>query len=359
MQVNSIEKPRKKFLRVILWLLGFTLLFSVVAYTAFKTSPWPGVLLIRYVFERDAERALLAMEQYVPKGIAEQRNEHYDAADEDAYLDAYYPQEVVNSNRLLPVIVWIHGGGWISGKKEHIGNYAKILAGKGFVAVSIDYSIAPAAIYPTPVKQTNAALAYLAQNAQRLHIDASQFVLAGDSGGAHIAAQVANLTAEPAYSKTLGIKASLTPQQIKGLLLFCGPYDIGKVNLEGSFGGFLTTVLWSYSGTTDFMTDPQFKTASVINYVSPAFPPAFISAGNGDPLLPQSQALAEKLAMLKVPVETLFFPADYRPKLPHEYQFNLDNETGQLALERVFRFLQGRKISEQSISSETSLLIER
>ena len=98
-------------------------------------------------------------------------------------------------------------------------------------------------------------------------------------------------------------------------------------------------MLWAYSGTRDFATDPRFAPASVLHYVTAAFPPTFISAGNGDPLLTQSEALASSLRGLGVPVDALFFPADTTPKLGHEYQFSLD-AAGELALRRVEAFLQ-------------------
>jgi acetyl esterase len=49
--------------------------------------------------------------------------------------------------------------------------------------------------------------------------------------------------------------------------------------------------------------------------------------------------MTEKLQAVEVEVNTLFFPADYTPELPHEYQFNLDTEAGQLALKRALGFL--------------------
>jgi acetyl esterase len=87
------------------------------------------------------------------------------------------------------------------------------------------------------------------------------------------------------------------------------------------------------------MVDPNFATASIINYISSEFPPIFISAGNADPLLPQSRAFAEKLSGLNVHVESLFFPDDYKANLPHEYQFDLDNDAGRLALDRLVNFV--------------------
>jgi acetyl esterase len=87
------------------------------------------------------------------------------------------------------------------------------------------------------------------------------------------------------------------------------------------------------------MNDERFMLASVTNYVTGTFPPAFISSGNGDPLAPQAVALAQKLEGLGVETDSLFFPADYSPPLPHEYQFNLDIPAGQEALARTLAFV--------------------
>ncbi len=75
-------------------------------------------------------------------------------------------------------------------------------------------------------------------------------------------------------------------------------------------------------------------------HVTAAFPPAFISVGNADPLAPHSEELARALVAKGVSVETLFFHPDHQPPLGHEYQFDLDGEAGQRALERAVDFLQ-------------------
>ena len=71
------------------------------------------------------------------------------------------------------------------------------------------------------------------------------------------------------------------------------------------------------------------------NYVTNAFPPSFISSGNGDPLAPQAAALARKLEHLGVRVDGL---SEHSPPLPHEYQFNLDTPAGQKALGQMLAF---------------------
>jgi acetyl esterase/lipase len=131
--------------------------------------------------------------------------------------------------------------------------------------------------------------------------------------------------------------------QITGVLLYCGPYILDGIDFHGPFGSFLRTVLWSYSGSKGFLTNPRFAAVAVMNYVSAEFPPAFISAGNGDPLLSQSVAFADALSGRGVHVDRLFFPADYQPPAPHEYQFDLGNDAGKVALERSLQFLSERR----------------
>jgi acetyl esterase len=329
-------------LKVLLWIIGTTVVLGTVGYVAFQVSPWPAALLIRIPFDKQAITLNRALEKHVPEGVTARLNEHYDATAGDVHLDVFYPSEIENTGKALLTVVWVHGGGWISGSKDYIDSYLKILAGRGYTAVGVGYSIAPGHTYPTPVRQVNAALAYLAKNAQRLHVNPSRFVLAGDSAGAHIAAQVANVVTVPSYAKAMGIVPTIERPQLRGVILYCGAYDLKQARLDGPFGSFLKTVLWSYSGEKNFTNDPRFATAAVINYVTPEFPPAFISAGNSDPLLPQSRAFAEVLVGRGVYVERLFFPNDYKPALPHEYQFDLDTDAGKLALERSVEFLPTR-----------------
>jgi len=319
---------------VVFTILPLLLLSALVA---FQVSPWPSVLLIRRAFDKDAESASRALEKHIPPALSAQLNERYDPADPEALLDVFYPSAI--ADKPLPTIVWVHGGGWVSGSKDDIANYGKVLAGKGYTVVGVDYSLAPGKTFPTPIRQVNAALGYLVSNAERLRIDPDHIVLAGDSGGAHIAAVTANVIAVPSYAAMLRIVPTVERRQLTALLLYCGSYTIEGLNLDGPFGGFLRTVLWSFSGSKDFKDNPRFAAAWVLNYVTAEFPPAFISAGNGDPLLPQSIALADRLASRGARVERLFFASDHQPPLPHEYHFNLDNEAGRLALARSVAFL--------------------
>jgi len=312
------------------WLAAVGVALVVLGYAALELSPWPAALFYRFVMNRGADALARAAEKHVPPGVAAVLDQRYDP---QAALDVYYPAQ---GSEPLPTIVWTHGGGVFAGSKGQIANYLKILAARGYTAVSVGYSLAPGSRYPTPIRQANAALAYLVQNAQRLRVDPQRLYLAGDSAGAQIAAQVANLTTDPSYAAMIGIAPSIRRSQLRGVILYCGVYDLELTDLHGPFGHFFRTVIWAYSGQKNA---PPLPEISVARFVTAQFPPAFVSAGNDDPLLPQSRALADALTRQGAKVETLFFPADYRPELPHEYQFYLETDAAQLALERTLKFL--------------------
>lgn len=317
---------------IIIITLGFFI------FLAFKLSPYPSVWIIRYGFNKEAKRVNKELEKFVPANIETISEVKYDENDKDAFLDAYFHKDSVKFKKKLPVIVWTHGGGLISGNKNQLSNYCKILASNGYVVISIDYSVAPEKKYPTPMQQLNKALGYITLNSDKFNADESFIILAGDSGGSMISAATANIITNPTYAQITKIKPGINPNQLKGLLLYCGIYEVDGLKTEGPFGSFLNTVKWAYFGKKDISNDNYAKSASVTNFLTSSFPATFISAGNDDPLLSQSKLLSKKLISLNIPVDTLFYPENQYPKLGHEYQFTLDTK-GKIALERSLNFL--------------------
>lgn len=329
--------------RALIAIAAIVLVLSATVYLAFAFSPLPSVFVIRYMFSSNTAGQVAALERHVPEGIAAQYDLAYGPGADEKF-DIFYPE---GTDTPLPTLVWVHGGAWIAGTKSDLSGYLQILAAEGYTTVGIDYTVAPQAIYPGPVVQTNAAFAHLAENAERYNIDPARLMIAGDSAGAQIAAQFANIVTSPDYADLVGIAPAIAPDQLAGAILFCGAYQLEGIDLDGDFGWFLRTVLWAYTGVRDFMNDPEFRQASVTNFVTGDFPPAFISAGNGDPLNPQSIRLAERLSAHGVPVQALFFAPDHTPAQPHEYQFSLDTAEAQQALAALKAFLAERIAADQ------------
>lgn len=303
-------------------------------------TPWPAALLMRKVFAASGGRLATALDRHAPANVIGLINERY-GADPDMLLDVFRP---ASASGPLPLVVWVHGGGFVGGSKDELAGYFKLVAGSGFAVAAPRYSLAPGRRYPTPLSQLMQALQYLQANAGRLLIDPDRIALAGDSAGAHIAAQAGALVTTPGYAEAVGITPPITPAQLRGLILACGIYDLQLVRHANSPAGrlFVQVSLHAYSGKRRFLDDPGFAAWSITDHVSSAFPPALITVGNADPLRPHSELLAGKLEAQGAETETLFFPAGHQPPVEHEYQFDLDTEAGQLFLDRLLTFLRQR-----------------
>jgi acetyl esterase/lipase len=300
-------------------------------------SPWPSALAIRALFERDARRTRRRLDEFAPDhGLMERYEVSYGEAPE-LRLNWFCPEEALGA---LPVVVWIHGGAWISGYKEDVDPYLRMIASQGYTAVSLDYSKAPEEKYPTALKQLNEALAFLSANATEFNIDPGRFVLAGDSAGAQLAAQLATLSTSPIYAKQLDITPGLAKDQLAALVLHCGIFDVSDIPNSPRIAGWGSrAALWSYLGDRDWSKTPGASQMSVINHVTKDFPTSFISGGNGDALTEsQSLPFADRLTELGVAVTT-HFPSDDAHELPHEYQFHMEYAESPKALAAAIHFL--------------------
>jgi len=311
------------------------LVVSIIA----SATPWPPALLIRSVFEKGARDTVAEMEPYVPDlAFDEKTGIVYGDAGADTSLDVIRPP---GATEPLPVVVWIHGGAWISGESSNVVPYLKILAAEGYAGVALNYTLGPEAAYPTAVQQLNDALGYLTDHAAELGLDADRIVLAGDSAGAQLASQIAVLTTNPEYATLLGIEPALRPAQLVGTILNCGVYDLRAMSdLNGIAGWGFKIALWAYTGTKDWSVESPGTTMSTIDFVTADFPPTFISGGNGDGLTwIESVPMSNRMRDAGVDVTSLFWAADHEPALPHEYQFHLDYDEAQTALAETLAFL--------------------
>lgn len=327
-----------------LWTIGIIISLIAAILLWFKLSPWPGAMIIRYEFNSNGRKVAQAMEKYTPKEDTFVINDQqYASKGKDTTLDVYIPEEIQQTDKKLPVVIWTHGGAWLSGDKKDAATYYKLIAQQNFVVISLNYSLAPESTYPKAIHEINTAYSYIKQNSERFHADTTQVLLAGDSAGANITAQMAALITNPSYSKEVNISPNLQSSQLKGVILNCGIYKMEELahpnpNLSRLIGWGDDVTVWAYSGTNNF-SDPIIRQMSPYYHVNSTFPPTYISGGNADPLTNvQSKPFASKLQSLGVEVESLFYKEDHQPKLGHEYQFNLDNEDAKNALKMTIEF---------------------
>jgi acetyl esterase/lipase len=105
--------------------------------------------------------------------------------DGDVPVRIYWP----NANTNLPVVMWIHGGGWVLGSLETHDNACRMLCDDvGAVVVSVDYRLAPETKFPGAVDDCVAAWQWVSTYAEELRGDADRIAIAGDSAGDNLAA---------------------------------------------------------------------------------------------------------------------------------------------------------------------------
>jgi acetyl esterase/lipase len=173
-------------------------------------------------------------------------------------LDIYSPIGAEN----LPVVVFIHGGGWVTGDKNnnsHI-NKRNFFVAHDFIFVSINYRLAPDVTYPTYPQDVAKSIAFVSNWINKYGGDSNNIFLLAHSAGAHLAALV---TTDESYLNNFGIELS----QIKGVVLLDGAgYDIPAVIEDNIQNNNQSGINMYYNA---FGTSPQtWIDASPISYVS-------------------------------------------------------------------------------------------
>ncbi len=234
-------------------------------------------------------------------------------------LDVYRPK---GTNALLPVIVSIHGGGWVYGDKERYQYYCMSLAQHGFAVVNFTYRLAPKYKYPASMEDTHRVFSWIRANADRYHLDTTNVFAVGDSAGAHMLGLFCCLCTDAELAKTMPFTFDKTLMP-KGVALNCGVYKIEKSAKKD-----LTTMLMA-----DLLkgkgTEEELKQISVMDHVNASFPPAFVMTAEGDFLASQAQPLVDLLKSSGCQAEYHYY-GDKEHPLGHVFHCNMRLEQAAL-----------------------------
>jgi acetyl esterase/lipase len=147
-----------------------------------------------------------------PKGGVRVHQDQRYGAHQRHTLDVYEPTSAAAAPR--PVLVCVHGGGFIRGAKAAKANAGFCFARQGFVTVAPNYRLAPESRWPSGPQDVAAVVRWLAEHAGRFGADPRRIVLMGESAGAaHVAAAV--------LQRRFGVDAAAG---VRGAILASGPY---------------------------------------------------------------------------------------------------------------------------------------
>ena len=222
-------------------------------------------------------------------------------------LDVYLPATGKSS---YPVVIWIHGGAWMSNDKYADMGYMtqtlKSLIDSGYAVASIDYRWSTQAIFPAQIQDCNQALEFLYQNASKYKLDRNRFALMGFSAGGHLA----NLLGLSDDNKVKDFYASgERPHfKIKLVLDFYGPSDFFTLKGNDNKDPYNPITLLLGGMVSDKTS--LAKEASPVTYIDKNDPPFLIVQGEKDESVnpDQSISLNSKLNAAGVKSEVIIVP---------------------------------------------------
>lgn len=219
---------------------------------------------------------------------------------EDVRLDIYYPRTPAPPEG-YPLIIWLHGGGWILGSKRQ-DVFVRHFPQYGYAIASIEYRLAQHEPFPAQIRDVRTAAWWLHKNAKDLDLDPSKFVVAGQSAGGHLALLLGLTQGE----KKKGWGPILPKETIKAVAALYPPTDLLRLVPPGARDNPIHPVAILLGDKVNKRIKLA-KQASPINHISPGDPPTLLFHGSEDPIVPieQSEVMARKLKAAGVPTTFL------------------------------------------------------
>ena len=231
----------------------------------------------------------------VPEGVQAHRDLAYVAdGDESHKLDLFVPEK---ADGPLPLVIWVHGGGWQKGSKEGCPPLRNGYVGRGYAVASLNYRISSQATFPAQIEDCKAAIRWLRAHAKEYNLDPNRFGAWGSSAGGHLVA----LLGTSSDAKAFDVGANLDQSsRVQAVCDYYGPTDFSAIVTTPVANAAESKLL----GGPIAENQDKAKRANPITFVSRDNPPFLIVHGDKDSTVPinQSQLLFDALKQAGVSV---------------------------------------------------------
>ena len=215
-------------------------------------------------------------------------------------LDLYMPRDA-DSDARLPLVVYVHGGGWQGGDKRAGLMLLPLVQSGEYAVASVGYRLTGEAIWPAQIHDCKAAIRWLRAHAEEHGIDPARIGVAGSSAGGHLVCLLGTTGGEPELEGALGEHRDVDSRVICVVNQF-GPTDFGDIDgANDAAKGMVAKLL----GGRPQEVPEVARAASPLTHVTPDDAPVICIHGTADQLVPYSQSTKLDRACEKAGVECL------------------------------------------------------
>jgi len=225
----------------------------------------------------------------------------------DLKLDIVRPKDIPSAP--MPVLVFIHGGGWKGGDKRTAVRKLIPFAQNGYLTATINYRLTGIASFPAQIEDCKCAIRFLRANAEKYNLDPGRIGVWGSSAGGHLVALLGTSGGADELEGTGGWPDHSS--RVQAVCDWYGPSDLTKIAQAGTgrHSSAESPVGRLLGGPAEARRERAAK-ASPVTYVSGDDPPFLIMHGTEDPVVPYSQSVILAEALQEAGVSVTLVPLE-------------------------------------------------
>ena len=196
-----------------------------------------------------------------------------------------------------PAVLVVHGGAWFIGNRAHVAWHAESLAAAGYVAVAINYRLAPRYPFPAQLEDCQAALCWMETNAQKYKIDVKRIGAFGYSAGGHLVTLLGVLGSDTQLGKCPA------KERLRAVVAGGAPCDFCMLPSDNRRLAY-------WLGGSRAEEPSAYESASPLRFVTADDPPMCFFHGTRDELVPQVSPTAMVAKLKHAGVETELYTVE-------------------------------------------------
>lgn len=235
-----------------------------------------------------------------PAGSVEKNRTYFQNGGRSLRLDLFYPETPPPPGG-YPLIISLHGGGWIIGNKTR-DLFLRPMTREGYAVASVEYRLSGEAKFPAQIEDVRRATHWLRDRAAALRLDPDRFVVTGASAGGHLALLLAFTQDRPLVA---GGTPPLPEGAIKAVCAFYPVVDlVGVVPADRRDNPHNLVAALLGGSVTERLAAARL--GSPIRHIRASSPPVFLIHGDADVLVPYEQSVSLARALARAGVECTF-----------------------------------------------------